>query len=216
MDRAPLGIAVVDAFQDDWAFWQVSVSAFNGPVRAEATNAVTSHGFDKNAFESLSWNRPVLVSARARAGYDNSDLADVEKADMGQLLESAYSWTNHLQDLFWQENDRRKRMNQVAVQQRKEARQRGEAVPAKYNRLTRLQDIDWPAPPPADLWSSHELSTESPRSEALRLARGCVSLLNYWLEIERERTKKNRKYFSDTGGPNIRLWPVPAPRGNSA
>lgn len=114
MNKAPLGITVVDSYRDEWAYWQVSVSTFNGPATTVATNAVTGIGFDKTAFRSLSWNRPVLVSARAHRAYDNSAVEDAEHVNMDELLEQAYSWTNYLQDLFWRENDRRTDANRKA------------------------------------------------------------------------------------------------------
>lgn len=215
MDIVPRGITVVDVEDDVWAYWQVSISSFNGPPRAVNTNAVVSTGFDKRSFESLAWQRPVLLSHRVLAGYDNHALLDANQADMDLLLEQSYDWVNYLDGLFWAENQRRVDHNQRQVVHRKAARKRGETVPKKYERLGALQEISWPAPPSRNLWDTAQKSSAGPKEEAMRLAEACVRLLDYWLDIESERTKKTRKYFSETGGVDIRRWPEPTPIGGT-
>lgn len=203
------GIAVLDIHDGQWALWQVSVNAFTGPLRATATNAIVSDGFDQNAFRSLTGDRQLLLTTRANAKCTEPQVLEAPRFSPNAFIADCRSWMDMLQDLFWAENDRRVAYNLAKVQERKEARAAG--LPAlEYKRQAPLLDIDWPASPPSSVWESKIDCVEPVRSEALRIANGCVRLLNYWLDLEADRTRRTRTYFNGAGGPAVRMWPVPA------
>lgn len=203
------GIAILDIHDGRWALWQVSANAFTGPLRATATNAVTSDGFDEKAFRSLAGDRQLLLTARAEAKCTEPQVLEAPRFNPDGFIRDCRSWVDLLQDLFWAENDRRAAYNTSKVQERKDARAAGRTVP-EYKRQAPLLDIDWPAPPPSSVWESDRDCTEPVSQEALRIANGCVRLLNYWLEIEADRTRRTRTYFGGAGGTSVRTWPVPA------
>lgn len=209
-DAATRGIAVLDIHDGSWALWQISTNSFAGPLRATATNAVVTDGFDEKAFHSLTYSRPLLMTARARQKCTEHTVLDAPGFDPAGFLNECRSWVDLLQSMFWAENERRAAYNTQKVQQRQEARKAGTTLPG-YQRQTQLGDIDWPAPPPASAWETDTDCGDPVNREALRVANGCIGLLNYWLEIEADRTRKARKYFNGIGGPAVRHWPVPAP-----
>ncbi|WP_157356959.1 hypothetical protein [Arthrobacter sp. U41] len=203
------GIAVLDIHEDKWAIWQVSAMSLTGSLRASATNAVVTDGFDERAFRSLSYKRPVLLTSRARKHCTEAVVLETPEFDPEVFVSDCTSWVDLLQDLFWAENDRRASHNSHKVQARKKARAAGEPLP-EYQRQGPLQDIDWPAPPLPSVWASSVECVEPVNTEALRVANGCIQLLNYWLEIENDRSRASRKYFNGVGGSAVRSWPVPA------
>lgn len=203
------GIAVLDIHEDRWAVWQVSSLALTGALRASATNAVVTDGFDERVFRSLSYKRPVLLTSRARKHCTEVTVREAPEFVPEVFVSDCTSWVDLLQDMFWAENDRRAAYNADKAKARKDARAAGEPLP-EYQRQAPLQDIDWPAPPLASAWESTVECLEPVNQEALRVANGCIRLLNYWLEIENDRLRRSRKYFNEVGGPTIRSWPVPA------
>ena len=207
------GVAILDIHDGRWALWQVSVDTFTGPLRASATNAVTSDGFDENAFRSLSGGRQLFLTARAEEKCVEPQVLQAPRFDPEAFIADCRSWVNLLQDLFWAENERRSAYNEGRVQERKAARAAGLPVP-DYKRQAPLLDIDWPAPPLSSAWESDQDCSEPVSVEALRIANGCIRLLNYWLEIETDRTRRTRTYFEGIGGARVRAWPVPAPEAS--
>lgn len=204
----PHGVAVLDIHDGRWALWQVSVHPTGGPMRASSTNAIVTDGFDAAAFDCVSYNRPLLLSERALIACDEQRVLDSARMKPKDFLRDCESWVSSLQQTFWNENDRRLAHNVQVAEDRKAARAAGLLV-SDMKRLAPLQDIDWPAPPPSSVWESDPLSTKSASEEALRIARGCIQLLNYWLDIESDRTRKSRPYFHRAGAA-IRPWPSPA------
>ena len=204
----PHGIAILDIHEGRWALWQVSVNAAGGPMRASSTNAIVTDGFDGAAFDCVSYNRPLLLSERALAACREQRVLDSVRLKPEVFLQDCESWVAALQQDFWDENDRRLAHNLQLSADRKAAKAAGAQVP-DTKRLAPLQDIDWPAPPPSSAWESDPACTKPVSEEALRMARGCIRLLNYWLDIESDRTRKNRSYFHDAGTV-IRPWPIPA------
>jgi hypothetical protein len=203
------GIAVLDIYEDRWAIWQVSALALTGSLRASATNSVVTDGFDERVFRSLSYKRPVLMTSRARKHCTEAAVLEATAFDPEVFVSDCTSWVDLLQNIFWTENDRRTAYNTDKVKARKEARAAGAPLP-EYKRQAPLQDIDWPAPPVASAWQSMVECVEPVNKEALRVANGCIRLLNYWLDIENDRLRRSRKYFNGVGGPAVRSWPVPA------
>jgi hypothetical protein len=203
------GIAVLDIHEGRWAIWQVSALALTGSLRASATNAVVTEGFDERVFHSLSYKRPVLMTSRAQKHCTEPVVLEAPAFDPDVFVSDCTSWVDLLQDMFWAENDRRASHNAAKVKARKEARAAGEPLP-EYQRQAPLLDIDWPAPPAASAWESTVECVEPVNKEALRVANGCIRLLNYWLDIENDRLRRSRKYFNAVGGPSVRSWPVPA------
>jgi hypothetical protein len=203
------GIAVLDIYEGRWAVWQVSALALTGSLRASATNAVVTDGFDERVFHSLSYKRPVLMTSRAQKHCTEPAVLEAPAFDPEVFVSDCTSWVDLLQDMFWAENDRRAAHNAAKVKARKEARTAGKPLP-EYQRQAPLLDIDWPAPPAASAWESTVECVEPVNKEALRVANGCIRLLNYWLDIENDRLHRSRKYFNAVGGPLVRSWPVPA------
>lgn len=203
------GIAVLDIHENRWAIWQVSAMSLTDSPRASATNAVVTDGFDERVFRSLSYKRPVLLTSRARKHCTETVVLEASAFDPKVFVRDCTSWVDLLQDLFWLENDRRAAHNADKIQARKNARAAGEPLP-EYQRQGPLQDIDWPAPPLPSVWASTVECVEPANREALRVANGCIQILNYWLEIENDRLRASRKYFNGIGGPAVRSWPVPA------
>jgi hypothetical protein len=206
------GIAILDIHEDKWAIWQVSALALTGSLRASATNAVITDGFDERVFHSLSYKRPVLLTSRARKHCTEAVVLEAPPFDPEIFVSDCSSWVDLLQQMFWAENDRRAAYNTSKVKERKEARAAGEPLP-DYQRRAPLLDIDWPAPPLTSAWESAVECIEPVNEEALRVANGCVRLLNYWLDIENDRLRKSRKYLNGIGGPSVRSWPTPATAG---
>jgi hypothetical protein len=204
----PHGIAVLDIHEGRWAWWQVSMSSAGGPLRASPTNAIVTEGFDGAAFDCVSYNRPVLLSERALIACREQRVLDSVRLRPDIFLQDCESWVSALQQTFWDENDRRLAHNLQLSADRKAAKAVGAPV-ADTKRLAPLQDIDWPAPPPSSAWESDAACTRPVSEEALRIARGCIRLLNYWLDIESYRTRKNRSYLHDAST-RIRPWPSPA------
>lgn len=209
-DTTPHGIAVLDIHGGRWALWQVSVTSMTGPLRAMNTNAVVSDGFDEKAFLSLSYHRPVLLTARARQVCDVPMVLEAAQFDPEEFIALCDSWVDLLQGMFWAENDRRAALNAKNAQHRKAAKAAGLPVP-EYQRLGPLKDIDWPGVPPASSWATEAGARDPVTVEALRVANGCARLLNFWLEIEADRTRKTRTYLEGIGGPDVRQWPRPTP-----
>ncbi len=212
-DSVMHGIAVLDIHGDRWAIWQVSAVALTGPLRAAPTNAVVTDGFDERVFQSLAYKRPVYLTARARKHCTEDTVLKAAQFDPDVFIEDCRSWVDLLQDMFWAENERRAAYNTTTVKARKEARLTGAPIP-DYQRQAPLLDIDWPAPPLASTWESAADCVEPVNQEALRVANGCIRLLNYWLDIENDRLRKSRTYFNGVGGPLVRSWPVPAVNGH--
>ena len=204
----PHGVAVLDIYDGRWALWQVSANSATGPMRASSTNAIVTDGFDAAAFDCVSYNRPVLLSERALIACDEQRVLDSARMKPEVFLQDCESWVSSLQQIFWDENDRRLAHNIQVSEARKAAKAEGALVP-EMKRLAPLQDIDWPAPPPSSAWESDSGCTKPASEEALRIARGCIRLLNYWLDIESDRTRKNRSYFHSVDNA-IRPWPSPA------
>lgn len=204
-DGPPFGIAVLDVYQDQWALWQVSVDSFYGRLRASTTNAVVRDRFIREEFESVVGNRQLLLTPRATAECPPDDVAGPEPFDGHQFINACASWIEALDGLFLQENARREEENE----RRKEAKKAG--LPGPFTKLAPLQDIGWPGMPAETEWTSEPTCQAEARFEALRMANGCVRLLDYWLDIEITRTRKNRAYFNCLGGPDIRLWPTQIP-----
>ncbi|KUG51719.1 hypothetical protein AVL61_15880 [Kocuria rosea subsp. polaris] len=209
-DTTPHGITVLDIHGGRWALWQVSVTTMTGPLRAMNTNAVVADGFDEKAFLSLTYHRPVLLTARARQVCDVPVVLEAAQFDPEEFIALCDSWVDLLQGMFWAENDRRAALNAENAQHRKDAKAAGRPAP-EYQRLAPLKDIDWPGVPPASSWSTDTESQEPVTVEALRVANGCARLLNFWLEIEADRTRKARTYLKGIGGPQVRHWPQPTP-----
>jgi hypothetical protein len=203
----PHGIAVLDIHDGRWALWQVSVNSSSGPLRASSTNAIVTDGYDRAAFDCVAYNRPVLLTERAQIACSEQYVLDSVKMNPETFLGDCDSWVTSLQQLFWDENDRRLAHNLLLTERRKAAKATGALVP-ETKRLAPLKDIDWPAPPPSSMWESDPACTEPASEEALRIARGCIRLLNYWLDIESDRTRKNRSHFHGAGTA-IRTWPIP-------
>jgi hypothetical protein len=204
------GIAVLDIHEDRWAMWQVSANAVRGPLRATTTNAVVTDGFDERVFHSLAYKRPVYLTARARKHCTEDIVMEAPQFDPEAFIADCTSWIDLLQDMFWAENDRRAAYNSERVEARKEARATGAPLP-EYRRQAPLLDIDWPAPPIPAAWETAVDCVDPVNQEALRVANGCVRLLNYWIDIENDRLRKSRTYFNGVGGTAIRSWPVSAP-----
>lgn len=203
------GIAVLDIHDDRWAVWQVSAVALTGPLRAAPTNAVVTDGFDERVLHSLAYQRPVYLTARARKHCTEDIVLGVPQFDPEVFIADCTSWVDLLQDMFWAENERRAAYNTATVKARKEARATGAPLP-EYQRQAPLLDIDWPAPPLPSAWESSVNCVDPVNQEALRVAHGCIKLLNYWLDIENDRLRKSRTYFNGIGGSSVRSWPVPA------
>lgn len=203
----PHGIAVLDIHDGRWALWQVSVNSSSGPLRASSTNAIVTDGYDRAAFDCAAYNRPVLLSERAQIACSEEYVLDSVRMNPETFLRDCDSWVSSLQHVFWDENDRRLDHNVLLTERRKAAKATGAPLP-ETKRLAPLQDIDWPAPPPSSLWESDPACTKPAPEEALRIARGCIRLLNYWLDIESDRTRKNRPHFHGAGTA-IRTWPMP-------
>lgn len=203
------GIAVLDIHDDRWAVWQVSAVALTGPLRAAPTNAVVTDGFDERVLHSLTYQRPVYLTARARKHCSEDIVLGAPQFDPKVFIADCTSWVDLLQDMFWAENERRAAHNTATVKARKEARATGAPLP-EYQRQAPLLDIDWPAPPLPSAWESAVDCVDPVNQEALRVANGCIKLLNYWLDIENDRLRKSRTYFNGVGGSSIRSWPVPA------
>ena len=204
----PHGIAVLDIYDGQWALWQVSVNSAGGPVRASSTNAIVTEGFDAAAFDCISYNRPLLLTERALIVCREQPVLDAIRLQPDAFLRDCEHWVSSLQQIFWDENDRRLAHNLQNSADRKAARAAAAPLP-ETKRLAPLVDIDWPAPPPPSAWESDTACSESASSEALRIAKGCIRLMNYWLDIETDRTRKNRIYFHGAGIA-VRAWPVPA------
>ena len=210
VDTTPRGVTVLDIHAGQWALWQVSVTTIEGPLRATSTNAVITDGFDEKAFLSLAYQRPVLLTARAALVCTEPMVHEAPQFDPESFIEKCRAWTDLLQEKFWAENDRRVALNAEKARDRKEAKAAGLHDPdPEYKRLAPLKDMDWPAAPPTGSWTTEGNSTEALNVEALRVANGCARLLNYWVEIEVERTNKRRTYFEGVGEPTVRRWPVP-------
>lgn len=210
-DATPHGITVLDIHDGRWALWQVSATTMNGPLRATSTNAVVTDGFDEKAFLSLTYRRPVLLTARAGQVCTEPIILEAAPFDPEQFIADCDAWINLLQGMFWAENDRRAEANAENARRRKEAKAAG-APAVEYKRLAPLKDIDWPGAPPASSWSTDTDSPEPVTVEALRVANGCARLLNFWLDIETDRTRKTRQsYLNGIGGPVVRRWPEPVP-----
>ncbi|WP_146065722.1 hypothetical protein [Arthrobacter pityocampae] len=207
IDATSHGIAVLDIHDGRWGIWQVSAVAFTGPLRATATNAVVSDGFDERAFRSLTYKRQILLTARAEQACDEPQVFDAPMFDPDTFVAHCTSWVDILQDMFWQENDRRAAYNRTKVAERKAARSAGQ-VPPDYQRQAPLLDIDWPACPDPDVWKTSKGCTDPVNAEALRVANGCIKLLNFWIDIENDRLRKSRKYLNGAGGPTVRPWPT--------
>lgn len=205
---APHGISVLDIHAGKWALWQVSTHSAGGPVRASATNAIVTDGFDARAFDCVTYNRPILLTERASAACSEQRVLDTVTLQPHVFLQDCESWVSSLQQKFWDENDRRLVHNAQIAEERKAAKTAGTPLPTT-KRLAPLQDIDWPAPPPSSLWETDPDCIETASSEALRISKGCIQLLDYWLGIESDRTRKNRAYFHEAGT-DIRSWPTPA------
>lgn len=207
-DTTPHGITVLDIHGGQWALWQVSVTTMSGPLRATNTNAVVTDGFDEKAFLSLTYHRPVLLTARAGRVCDEPMVLDSTRFDPEEFIGLCDSWIDLLQGMFWAENDHRAALNAKNAQHRKDAKAAGLPVP-EYKRLAPLKDIDWPAVPLASSWVTDVESPHPVTVESLRVANGCAGLLNFWLEIEADRTRKTRTYLKGIGGPKMRQWPQP-------
>ncbi|AOY74201.1 hypothetical protein ARZXY2_4702 (plasmid) [Arthrobacter sp. ZXY-2] len=205
------GIAVLDIQDGRWAIWQVSTASITGSGRAGSTNAVVTEGFDEGVFLSLTYNRPVFLTSRAQKHCQERVVMEATAFVPEDFLADCASWTDHLQELFWAENDSRREYNASMAAARREAKASGLPLP-DFQRRAPLQDIDWPAPPPARVWESSPACEDPVNVEALRVANGCIQLLNYWQEIENDRLKKSRSYFKEAGGPASRPWPTPAPK----
>lgn len=208
-DLAVHGIAVLDVLEGRWAIWQVSTPPMTGSARAASTNAVVTDGFDERVFRSLSYKRPIIMTARAQKHCQEDAVLEATAFEPDVFLADCASWIDRLQDLFWAENENRKDYNASMAKARREAKAAGGTLP-EYQRRAPLQDIDWPAPPHAAAWESSPDCEDSVNKEALRVANGCIQLLNYWLEIENDRLRKSRTYFKGIGGPALRPWPEPA------
>ena len=205
-DKQPFGIAVLDVHQDEWVLWQVSVDNFSGRLRASKTNAVVRDCFNRDEFESLVGNRHLLVTPRAEGVVSIGAIQGPSRFDGHDFVSVCESWIDHLDELFRAENERRLAENKL----RAEAKKSGE-LPGPYKKLSPLVDPGWPGAPAASAWSSDPTCEVDAVTEALRLANGCVRLLDYWLDIEVARTKKSRTYFDGVGGPEVRTWPSPLP-----
>lgn len=203
----PFGVAILDIHDGNWALWQVSVDSSKGSLRAVATNAVVSAGFNEKAFCGITGDRQLLLTARAEAKCTEPMVFDAPRFSPVEFLETCNGWVAVLEGLFQAENQRRSDYNAVKVQERKDARASG-APAVEYKRKSPLQGIDWPAPPLSANWESDIECNAPVVGEALRVANGCVRLLNYWLDIELNRTRRNRTYFNGVGGQNFRAWPV--------
>ena len=204
-DGQPFGIAVLDVHEGKWAIWQVSVDSFYGRLRASTTNAVVRDHFERTEFEALVGNRQLLVTPRAAVACPEADIAGPELFNGQRFADLCGSWIDLLDGMFRAENKRREAENE----RRKEAKRAGTG--GTYTKLSPLLDLGLPGLPAEALWTSDAACVEEARVEALRVANGCVRLLDYWLDIEAARTRKNRTYFNGVGGPEIRLWPCEAP-----
>lgn len=204
-DEPPYGIAVLDVYQNQWALWQVSVDSFYGRLRASTTNAVVRDHFIREEFESIVGNRQLLLTVRAAAVCAPDDVTGPELFDGHQFTNACAAWIDALDGMFSEENRRRMEENQ----RRKQAKRAG--LPGPYTTLAPLLDPGWPGAPDEADWTSAASCSAGATAESLRLANGCVRLLNYWLDIEAARTRKNRAYFNGLGGPEIRLWPTKIP-----
>ncbi|MCP1415432.1 hypothetical protein [Paenarthrobacter sp. A20] len=204
------GIAVLDVHDGRWAVWQVSTASLTGSGRAGSTNAVVTEGFDERVFLSLTYNRPVFLTSRAQKHCQERVVLDTTAFVPEDFLRDCASWVDYLQGLFWAENDSRREYNATTATARKEAKAAGLPLP-DFQRRAPLQDIDWPAPPLSSVWESSPACEDPVNVEALRIANGCIQLLNYWQEIENDRLKKSRSYYKGAGGPVARPWPTRAP-----
>ncbi|MEC3853888.1 hypothetical protein [Paenarthrobacter ureafaciens] len=204
------GIAVLDVHDGCWAVWQVSTASLTGSGRAGSTNAVVTDGFDERVFRSLTYNRPIFLTSRAQKHCQERVVLEATAFLPEEFLADCASWTDYLQGLFWAENDSRREYNANMAAARKEAKAAGLPLP-EFQRRAPLQDIDWPAPPLQSVWESSPACEDPVTVEALRVANGCIQLLNYWQEIESDRLKKSRSYFKEAGGPVARPWPSQAP-----
>ncbi|MFJ4027457.1 hypothetical protein ACIPWF_09705 [Paenarthrobacter sp. NPDC089989] len=204
------GIAVLDVHDGRWAVWQVSTASLTGSGRAGSTNAVVTDGFDERVFRSLTYNRPIFLTSRAQKHCQERVVLEATAFLPEEFLADCASWTGYLQGLFWAENDSRREYNANMAAARKEAKAAGLPLP-EFQRRAPLQDIDWPAPPLQSVWESSPACEDPVNVEALRVANGCIQLLNYWQEIESDRLKKSRSYFKEAGGPVARPWPSQAP-----
>lgn len=146
-DATPHGITVLDIHDGRWALWQVSATTMNGPLRATSTNAVVTDGFDEKAFLSLTYRRPVLLTARARQVCTEPIILEAAPFDPEQFIADYDAWINLLQGMFWAENDRRAEAKAENARRRKEAKAAG-APAVESKRLAPLKDIDWPGAPP--------------------------------------------------------------------
>jgi hypothetical protein len=203
------GIAVLDIHDGKWAIWQVSTAQITGSGRAESTNAVVTDGFDERVFRSLSYQRPVVMTSRAQKHCQEQAILEAPTFEPDAFLADCSSWIDLLQDLFWAENENRNEYNAGMTKARKDAKAAGRPLP-QYQRRAPLQDIDWPAPPHPHVWESSPDCDDPVNKEALRVANGCIQLLNYWREIENDRLRKSRSYFYGTGGLSPRAWPESA------
>ena len=158
-DTAPFGVAILDIHDGEWALWQVSTDRAKGPMRAIATNAVVSTGFDEKAFRSLAGDRQVLLTARAKNKCTEPLVLEAVPFSPSDFLDLCSTWVDMLEDLFQAENLRRTEFNSAKVQERKDARAAGQK-PGEYKRLAPLTGVDWPLPPPSSLWESQIDCTE--------------------------------------------------------
>lgn len=209
-DRQPFGIAILDVYQGQWALWQVSVDNFSGRLRASKTNAVVRDRFNRVEFEALVGNRHLLLTPRAEATVPDEAVEGPTRFDGQGFVSACESWIDRLDGLFLAENERRAAENKLQAEAKKSG-----LIAGPYKKLSPLQDPGWPGAPAPSAWSSDLACDVDARTEALRLADGCVRLLDYWLDIEVARTKKNRTYFNGLGGPELRIWPSPLPEEES-
>ncbi|GAA1917232.1 hypothetical protein GCM10009688_22880 [Arthrobacter gandavensis] len=210
-EKQPFGIAVLDVYQNQWALWQVSVDSFSGRLRASKTNAVVRDRFNRAEFEALVGNRHLLMTPRAEVFVPEGAVDGPTRFSGEDFVSMSESWIDHLDGLFRTENERRLAENKAQA----EAKKSGQ-ITGPLKKLSPLQDPGWPGAPDTSAWSSDLGCELDARAEALRLADGCVRLLDYWLDIEVARTKKNRTYFHGVGGPEVRTWPSPAPEEDSS
>lgn len=208
VEAEPYGVVVLDIHEGIWALWQVSVDGSKGPLRATATNAVVSRGFNESAFRSLSGDRQLLLTSRAEKECTVPLVVESVRFVPEAFTTMCVSWVDMLEDSFQAENLRRSTFNSDMARERKDARAAG-AETKKYMRKSPLVGVDWPVPPPISAWKSDAGCTEAAVGEALRIANGCIRLINYWLDIEANRTHRGRSYFKGVGGNKVRAWPVP-------
>lgn len=207
VESAPYGVAVLDIHDGIWALWQVSVDGSKGPMRATPTNAVVSNGFSESAFRSLSGDRELLLTSRAEKECTVPLVLESIRFVPDIFIATCASWVEMLEECFQAENHRRRTFNSDMARERKEARAAGTKLKG-YARKSQLVGVDWPVAPPTSAWISDVDCTEAAVGEALRIANGCVRLIDYWLDIELHRTHRSRAYFKGVGGDRVRAWPV--------